>query len=81
MVQRRQREAIAREAVDGIAIGVALLPQTGERSRRCHCRATSLRQGWWRCAPTALARSTPKPTCVGTTTTPSPARLLLARPT
>ena len=33
MVQRRQREAIAREAVDGIATGVSLLPQTGESQR------------------------------------------------
>ena len=29
MVQRRQRESIAREAVDGFAAGVSLLPQTG----------------------------------------------------
>ena len=33
MVQRRQREAIAREAVDGIATGVSLLPQTGESQK------------------------------------------------
>ena len=33
MVQRRQREAIAREAVEGIATGVSLLPQTGESQR------------------------------------------------
>ena len=30
MVQRRQRDAIAREVVEGIATGVPLLPQTGE---------------------------------------------------
>ena len=33
MVQRRQRDASAREAVDGIATGVALLPQTGESQK------------------------------------------------
>ena len=55
MAQLRQREAIAREAMDGIATGVALLPQTGEcSSGRCYCCATSLRRGWWSCAPTAL---------------------------
>ena len=33
MVQRRQRETIAREAVEGIATGVSLLPQTDESQR------------------------------------------------
>ena len=33
MVQRRQREAIAREAVEGIATGVSLMPQTVESQR------------------------------------------------
>ena len=33
IVQRRQREAVAREAVDGIAAGVSLLPQTSDSER------------------------------------------------
>ena len=32
-VRRREREVIAREAVDGIAVGVSLLPQTSESER------------------------------------------------
>ena len=81
MVQRRQREAIAREAVDGIATGVSLLPQTGESQRAVSLLRDLAASGWWRCGPTAAARSTPRPTCAGTTTTPSRARRWSARPT
>ncbi len=81
MVQRRQREAIAREAVDGIATGVSLLPpRPASRSGPFRCCGTWCRRARWRCGPVA-ARSTPRPTCAGTTTTPSRARRWSARPT
>ena len=45
MVQRRQREAIVREAVDGIATGVSLLPQTGESQRAVSLLRDLVRSG------------------------------------
>ena len=45
IVQRRQREAIAREAVEGIATGVSLLPQTGESQRAVSLLRDLVRSG------------------------------------
>ena len=81
MVQRRQREAIARESVDVVAPASRCYPRPASRNGRCHCCVTSLGRGWWKCGPTAAARSTPRPTCAGTTTTPSRVRRWSARPT
>ena len=83
MVQRRQRESIAREPVDGFAAGVSLLPQTGvavggARTPRPRCVGAGGGAGLpaYRRSPLHA-----KPTCAGTTITPSRARRWSARPT
>ena len=45
MLQRRQQEATAREAVEGIATGVSLLPQTGESQRAVSLLRNLIRSG------------------------------------
>ena len=81
MVQRRQRDAVARDAVESIVTGVSLLPQTIESQRAISLLRDLVASGLVEVRAFVAVRSTPRLICAGTTTTPSQARRWWARPT